>query len=196
MREALQRRSDVLTDEISEREFSSAAETDSPQGVLAIAEIPRHSLDDLSPVSPLTLLVLDAVQDPGNVGTILRTAAALGATATFALPGTVDLWNAKVVRSGMGAHFHHPCLHGTSQDLAAFLDRERIPLWGADARGSAVSELSRPARVAIAVGNEGNGLTPATRDRASTLVALPIRSDVESLNVAVATGILLYELGA
>ena len=194
--ESLRRRSDVPCEEISEREFTSAAETDSPQGVLAIAEVPRRSLDDFSTVTPLTLLVLDAVQDPGNVGTILRTAAALGATATLALPGTVDLWNAKVVRSGMGAHFHHPCLHGTSEDLAAFLDRGKIPLWGADARGSVVSELSRPARLAIAVGNEGSGLTPATRDRASALVALPIRSDVESLNVAVATGILLYELGA
>lgn len=194
--ESLGRRPDVASEHVSEREFASAAETDSPQGVLAIGEIPRHALDELSSVSSLTLLVLDAVQDPGNVGTIVRTAAALGATATVALPGTVDLWNAKVVRSGMGAHFHHPCLHCTGDDLAAFLDRERIPLWGADADGAAVGGLTRPARLALAVGNEGSGLTPATRDRASAFVALPIRRDVESLNVAVATGILLYELGA
>ena len=194
--ESLRSRSDLECAEVSEREFASAAETESPQGVLAIAEIPSRTLESLSSVTPLTLLVLDAVQDPGNVGTILRTAAALGASATVALPGTVDLWNAKVVRSGMGAHFHHPCFHSTGDELATFLARENVPLWGADARGESVTGRSRPERLAIAVGNEGSGLTPATRDRASALVALPIRRDVESLNVAVATGILLYELGA
>src|SRR5215207_1226832 len=96
--------------EVDEREFASAAETDSPQGVLAVAEIPDRRLDALPLPERARLVVLDAVQDPGNVGTILRTAAALGATAVVAMPGTVDLWNAKVVRSAMGAHFHHPAV--------------------------------------------------------------------------------------
>jgi TrmH family RNA methyltransferase len=191
---ALAKRADVERTDVTERDFASAAETESPQGVLAIAEIPQRTLESVASVTPLTLLVLDAVQDPGNVGTILRTAAALGATATVALPGTVDLWNAKVVRSGMGAHYHHSCLHCTADELFAFLERERVPLWGADARGKPLSVQRRPPRLAIAVGNEGNGLTSTTRDRASALVALPIASDVESLNVAVATGILLHEL--
>ena len=191
--ESLAEHADVFHSEVSERDFASAAETDSPQGVLAIAEIPQRTLDGLASAT-LTLLVLDAVQDPGNVGTIVRTAAALGATATVALPGTVDLWNAKVVRSGMGAHFHHPCLHCTADGLFTFLEREHVPLWGADARGAPLGAQRRPPRLAIAVGNEGSGLTSATRDRASALVALPIASEVESLNVAVATGILLHEL--
>jgi TrmH family RNA methyltransferase len=192
--DALAKRADVMRTDVSEKDFASAAETDSPQGVLAIASIPQRTIDSVASVTPLTLLVLDAVQDPGNVGTIVRTAAALGATATVALPGTVDLWNAKVVRSGMGAHFHHPCLHCTADMLATFLEREKIPLWGADASGEPLSTRRRPPRLAIAVGNEGSGLTSATRERASALVALPIASEVESLNVAVATGILLYEL--
>jgi TrmH family RNA methyltransferase len=192
--DALMKRTDIERTDISERDFASAAETESPQGVLAIAEIPQRTLESVASVTSLTLLVLDAVQDPGNVGTILRTAAALRATATVALPGTVDLWNAKVVRSGMGAQFHHPSMHCTADELFTFLERERIPLWGADVRGEPVNGRRRPPRLAIAVGNEGSGLTSATRDRASTLVALPIASDVESLNVAVATGILLYEL--
>ena len=192
--DALAKRTDIERTDISERDFASAAETESPQGVLAIAEIPQRTLESVASVTSLTLLVLDAVQDPGNVGTILRTAAALGATATVALPGTVDLWNAKVVRSGMGAHFHHPCLLCTADELFAFLEREHVPLWGADARGEPLAGQRRPPRLAIAVGNEGNGLTSTTRDRASALVALPIASDVESLNVAVATGILLHEL--
>ncbi|NUQ92800.1 MAG: RNA methyltransferase [Gemmatimonadaceae bacterium] len=192
--ESLAARSDVEQVALSEQEFASAAETESPQGVLAVAEIPDRSLAAFDHVSPLTLLVLDAVQDPGNVGTIVRTAAALGASATVALPGTVDLWNAKVVRSGMGAHFNHPAFHCTADQLAAFLDSTGTELWAADARGAPVGARARPARLALAVGNEGSGLTEATRSRARALVALPIADTVESLNVAVATGILLFAL--
>jgi TrmH family RNA methyltransferase len=137
------------------------------------------------------------VQDPGNVGTIIRTAAALGASATFSLPGTVDLWNSKVVRSAMGAHFHHPCLSGTWDDLDAFRRSRGVAVWAADASGDAIgghSITSAPARLAIVVGNEGSGLSTETRERADKLVALPIAKTVESLNVAVAAGILLYEL--
>ena len=110
----------VAIERLDDHEFASAAETDSPQGILAIAEVPDRSLAALSERATLRVLVLDAVQDPGNVGTIVRTAAALGADATVALPGTVDLWNAKVVRSGMGAHFHHLCFPVTWDDLDAF----------------------------------------------------------------------------
>jgi TrmH family RNA methyltransferase len=191
---ALAARSDFDRAELSEREFASAAETESPQGVLAVAEIPHRSLGDFTGSDPLTLLVLDAVQDPGNVGTIVRTAAALGATATIALPGTVDLWNAKVVRSGMGTHFTHPALHATAEELEAFLGSTGTELWCADARGEQVGIRPRPSRLALAVGNEGGGLSAATRERADALVALPIAADVESLNVAVAAGILLYTL--
>jgi RNA methyltransferase, TrmH family len=191
---SLTARGDIETAELSERDFASAAETESPQGVLAIAEIPERSLADYAGVSPLTLLVLDAVQDPGNVGTIVRTAAALGATATVALPGTVDLWNAKVVRSGMGTHFFHPAFHATAESLATFLADSRAELWCADAKGEAVGARPRPVRLALAVGNEGSGLTPATRERADAFVALPIAPGVESLNVAVAAGILLHAL--
>jgi TrmH family RNA methyltransferase len=191
---SLASRTEFETVELSDRDFASAAETDSPQGVLAIGEIPERSLADYSGVSPLTLLVLDAVQDPGNVGTIVRTAAALGATATVALPGTVDLWNAKVVRSGMGTHFFHPAFHATAKALASFLDATGAELWGADAKGELVGARPRPARLALAVGNEGSGLTAPTLDRADALVALRIAPDVESLNVAVAAGILLHAL--
>lgn len=179
---------------VSEAEFRSAAETESPQGVLAIAEIPQRSLDALSGATKLRLVVLDAVQDPGNVGTIVRTAAALGADATVALPGTVDLWNAKVVRSAMGAHFRHVAFHATTERLFAFLESESITLWGADSVGIPAGAIEAPDRLAIAVGNEGGGLSSSVRERASQIVSLPIASTVESLNVAVATGILLYQL--
>jgi len=179
---------------VNEQEFRSAAETESPQGVLAIAEIPERSLNEFSGRESLRLLVLDAVQDPGNVGTILRTAAALGADATIALPGTVDLWNAKVIRGSMGASFHHPCIHLQLTELETFLKSEDIPFWGADAGGIPAAEASPPARLALAVGNEGAGLSSSVREHVTQLVSLPISASVESLNVAVATGILLYQL--
>jgi len=180
--------------DLSTAEFDSAAETDTPQGILLVAEIPERALNHFSASNPSRFLVLDGVQDPGNVGTLIRTAAALGVTATVALPGTVDLWNAKVVRSAMGAHFLHPALHCTWDELRLFLDESQIPLWGSAADGTIVDGASPPARLALAVGNEGAGLSPHVRDGAERVVSLPLASGVESLNVAVAAGILLYEL--
>jgi TrmH family RNA methyltransferase len=180
--------------EVSEKDFDSAAETESPQGVIAIAEIPARSLDTLETPAMCRLLLLDGVQDPGNVGTILRTAAALGATATIALPGTVDLWNAKVIRGSMGAQFQHPAFHAATDDVLSFLEQRRIELWATGAGGNLISKHSAPARLAIALGNEGAGISQAVRERARQSVSIPISSGVESLNVAVATGIILYEL--
>ena len=188
------KQSSIAVEEVETLEFESAAETDAPQGVLAIAEMPGGTLADLPPAKSLLLLVLDAVQDPGNVGTILRTASAFGVSATFSLPGTVDLWNAKVVRSGMGAQFHHPCLSGTWDELDTFRRDRDLIVWAADAAGESIAQIAPPARLALIVGNEGAGLSSNSRTRADRLVALPIAATVESLNVAVATGILLYEL--
>jgi TrmH family RNA methyltransferase len=179
---------------VTEAEFRSAAETESPQGVLAIAEIPVRSLDELANRDNIRLLVLDAVQDPGNVGTILRTAAALDVDATIALPGTVDLWNAKVVRAAMGSSFRHWTFHASVGELGDFLHGGGIELWGADMSGEPVANLSPPGKLALAVGNEGAGLSSSLRERVDRLVSLPISGKVESLNVAVATGILLYQL--
>ncbi len=179
---------------VNEAEFRSAAETESPQGVIAIAEIPQHSFDQLTGRKSLRLLVLDALQDPGNVGTILRTAAALGADATVALPGTVDIWNAKVVRAAMGASFHHHAFHTTAETLMSFLAGENAELWGADTEGTSVESIRPPSRLALAVGNEGAGLSSSMRAQVKQLVSLPISGAVESLNVSVATGILLYQL--
>jgi len=178
------------------REFASAAETDSPQGILAIAEVPAWNLPDIVMPPNHRLLVLDGVQDPGNVGTIVRTAEALGVTATYALPGTVDLWNPKVVRSGMGSHFRHPCIVGTWDELDSFRSSRPFAVWGADVSGAPLTGAEVPDSLALVVGNEGAGLSAESRARLDRTVALPISPKVESLNVAVATGILLYELKA
>jgi RNA methyltransferase, TrmH family len=192
LEKALRRGVDIT--HVDEREFASAAETDSPQGVLAIAEIPARRLEDVELPARARLVVLDALQDPGNVGTILRTAAALGAAAVLAMPGTVDLWNAKVVRSAMGALFHGPAFMSTWAELDTFRERQSVTLWGADASGSPLERLQPPDRLALLVGNEGAGLSSEGRARVERSVSIPIRSVVESLNVAVATGIILYQL--
>jgi TrmH family RNA methyltransferase len=179
---------------VSELEFRSAAETESPQGVLAIGTIPERKLESLAGLESLRILVLDAVQDPGNVGTLVRTAAALGVDATVSLPGTVDLWNAKVIRGAMGAIYNHHALSSRLEDLLLFIDAQKIELWGADVGGKSVSDLTPPAKMALAVGNEGAGLSSSLRERVTQTVSLPISASVESLNVAVAAGILLYQL--
>lgn len=189
----------VTVQEITEGELESAASTESPQGVLAVARIPTTTLEP--PPGPSgRYLLLDALQDPGNVGTIIRTAAALGVTQTIALPGTVDLWNAKVVRSTMGALFVHPVVADSWEAVVAFLELHAIACWAADTGGTVLSVVddafrqSLPARLALVVSNEGAGLTDHIRPRVSHHVAIGMRPEVESLNVAVAAGILLHAL--
>jgi RNA methyltransferase, TrmH family len=197
LRERLVRAGHTVVD-VGEADFASAADTDSPQGILAIAEQPRVGPEALAQRldGPARLLVLDALQDPGNAGTMLRTAAALGATAVVALPGTVDLWSAKVVRGALGAHFRLPAVHVAWEPFAAVLRDWSVALWGADMAGDPVDTLApaAPDRLAIAVGNEGAGLSDVVAAHADRLVSIPIAPGVESLNAGVAAGILLYAL--
>jgi RNA methyltransferase, TrmH family len=187
----------ITIESVGASEFASAAETESPQGILGLARIPNVTLDEIPSADSLRLLILDATQDPGNVGTLVRTAAALGAAGTIALPGTVDLWNAKVVRSAMGAHFHHTAIHATWDELVAFRSRRGLTLWGADAGGQAIGRGEPiPARLGLVVGNEGAGLTDTVRSALDRLVSIPMAPNAESLNVAVAAGILLHEVRA
>jgi len=182
--------------DVSENDLLSASDTDQPQGILAIAEIPGHTFGSLAPrLTPtVRLLVLDAIQDPGNVGTLVRTGAALGAAAVLALPGTADLWNAKAVRAAAGAHFRIPALPCAAGELLAFLRAHKVALWGTAADGTPVDALKPPPRLALAVGNEGAGLSTGLREAVDQVVALPMASGIESLNVAVAAGIALWAL--
>ena len=178
------------------RDFQEFADTDSPSGVLAVVEWAPAALADVRlPDGPAVVLVLDAVQDPGNVGTMIRTAFALGAHLTVALDGSADLGNAKTLRSAMGAVFRHPVAHAHAAECLDFLAAQQIVLWAATmdgvpiARGAAV-----PPRLALAVGNEGGGVRPELLARAERRVAVPMRESAESLNAAVAAGILLAQV--
>ena len=193
LRTALENR-DIPIQSVTDTELSSASDTDTPQGVLVIADIPKRSIQDVIPVTPQRLLVLDGVQDPGNLGTMLRTARAFGVHASLAMPGTVDLWNAKVVRSAMGAVFHHRAMDCSWEELDALIVANGIELWGADAGGVTLGALNPPERLALVVGNEGSGLSDDAAKRISARVGIPIDDRAESLNVAVAAGILLYHV--
>jgi TrmH family RNA methyltransferase len=186
----------IATEITSRQEFDALADTATPSGVLAVIEWAPLGLDAVRlGEGPAAVLVLDAVQDPGNVGTMVRTAFAIGAAATVALDGTADVRSPKVLRAAMGALFRHPVAQASAADCLEFLARHRFELWAAAADGAAIaSDTSVPERIALVVGNEGGGIRPELLERAACRVAVPMREGAESLNAAVAVGILLHQV--
>ncbi len=184
----------VPIEEIGERELATLADTDTPQGILAVIEPPRFTLSDIKPHDRFPILVLDGVQDPGNVGALLRTAFALGAPGAILLKGTADATNPKVLRAGMGASFRLPAATADETTFAEWVREHDASVWAADAQGVRLERLDPPPRLAIAVGNEGAGLRPAVASLAKQRVAIGLARGAESLNVTVAAGILLYEV--
>jgi RNA methyltransferase, TrmH family len=181
--------------------FASAVETESPQGVAALVEPPQFSmaaaLADESPAPPL-VLVAAGVQDPGNFGSLIRSAEAFGASGVLALPGTVDRWNGKALRASAGSAFRVPVVQEKAAPMVSALAARRIPLVAAVPAGSEAgaipcSAFNLKGPVAILIGNEGSGLSADLLDRADARIAIPMPGPVESLNAAVAASILLYE---
>jgi len=177
---------------VDDHRLQSLAATEAAQGVLVVAEIPAWTLESVEVPATAQVLILDAVQDPGNVGTLVRTAAAFGAVAAVALPGTADFWNPKTVRSAAGASFRMPVVSAGFDELSPWLEQHGVILYAADSDGIDVESCDFAGRSALAVGNEGAGLSPEIVAGAAAAVAVPMSGPVESLNVAVATGILLY----
>jgi TrmH family RNA methyltransferase len=179
---------------VDDRALADLADTEHPQGILAVIEPPAWSLEQLRVDVRAVVLVLDGVQDPGNVGTMIRTALGLGASAVVALKGTAELTSPKVLRATMGAIFRLPCV---ATDDAAFLPwaaRQHLGLWLADVGGTPVRKW-RPARpLALVMSNEGAGARDALAAIATGRVGVPLQPGAESLNVAVAAGILLSEV--
>lgn len=173
-------------------ELNALADTVTNQGVVAVAETPAATLDAVPGSGPSTVLLLDGVQDPGNLGTLVRSAGAFGCDAVVCLSGTVDPWNPKAVRASAGALFRLPLVKSDSDLALEQLRKRGYALLGADTDGTGIDRLALPTRTALAVGNEGAGLSPRVREAADSLVGVPMERGVESLNVAVAAGILLY----
>jgi RNA methyltransferase, TrmH family len=187
----------VAVEELTDAELEGLADTEHPQGIIAVIEPRRWALSDIRMNPGSTILVLDGVQDPGNVGTMLRTALGLGAAGVVALKGTADLTNSKVIRGAMGASFRLPSVVAAPDEFVAWARLQRAQIWVADAAGETDDRLARggdrPA-VALVVGNEGAGVGPSIDAAADRRIAISLARGVESLNVAVAAGILLYEV--
>lgn len=184
-------RFDVIA--ISDKELAALADTMSPQGILLVCDEPRARVDELASRSG-GVLVADAVQDPGNLGAMIRSAAAFGLAGLVALDGTVDAWNAKVVRGSAGASFRLPIVHSSCAELLDWVKRTDTRLLAAALGGHDVARVDRSLPWALAIGNEGAGLRNELRAAAHETVAIPIRPDADSLNAGVAAAILCYEL--
>jgi TrmH family RNA methyltransferase len=178
---------------VSEDEFRELAATEHPQGVLAVIVPPKWTLDNVKAGPRAPVLVLDAVQDPGNVGTMVRSAFALGAAGVLALPGTAEITNPKTLRATMGGLFRLPYVMVDEPALESWVQAAGVRLLLAAPDGSP-PERSRGNALAIVVGNEGGGTRPSLDRWAHGRIGIPLRPGAESLNVGIAAGILLYEV--
>ncbi|MGA3210352.1 MAG: RNA methyltransferase [Terriglobales bacterium] len=175
--------------------FTGAVATENPQGVAALVKLKEASLDALIETSCPLILIIAGVQDPGNLGTILRSAEAFGVTGALLIHGTVSPFNAKVVRASAGSLFR---LHVVRAEIGAGLmklrEHEFRLVATSSHKGTAVHEADLTGPLAIFVGNEGAGLPKELLGEIDETVVIPHSPRVESLNVAVATSITLYEI--
>lgn len=179
---------------ISDADLCEIAATEHPQGVVAVYQVRIWSLDEIIASHGRPIVILDGVQDPGNVGTIARTALVFGAAGLVALPGTADLTNPKTVRGAMGALFQLPHRHADDAEMLDLLSRRDVALWATTMDGVPLDTVAPDGAIALVFGNEGAGIRPELLARAARRVTIPIRSAAESLNVAVAAGIALYQV--
>jgi TrmH family RNA methyltransferase len=182
----------VAVEEVSESVLKAMSDTETPQGILAIVEM----IDAVLPASPQLILILDGIHDPGNLGTILRTAVAAGVELVFLAPNCADLYNPKVIRSAMGNHcripirqvewqqIEHYCASQQDLRIYAAAMENGISLWEEDLRGPA----------ALIIGSEAEGISIEAQQLAVKKIFIPMAPEVESLNAAVAAGILMYEV--
>ncbi len=179
---------------VPDSELARFAATEAPQGIIVVADIPQAGLDNLEPRGERSaVLALDAVQDPGNLGTMIRSAEALGVQAVLVLPGSADPWNPKSVRAAAGSSFRIPVVSATAAEAFTRARGMGYTILGASAAGPPLGD-QRPTRVVLVMGNEGAGLSEMTMTHIDTLVGIPIRGRAESLNVTAAAAILMYEL--
>lgn len=182
---------EVVTDEV----FSKMSDTQTPQGILTVLNRPQYVLEELLEAPNPLFVVLENLQDPGNLGTIVRTGEGAGITGVIMTEQTVDLFNPKTIRSTMGSIYRVPYIY-TDDILKTLhvLHNKGIKTYAAHLQGeSYYDSFSFREPTAFLIGNEGNGLTKATADAALSYLKIPMEGQVESLNAAIATALLMYE---
>lgn len=181
---------------VTDSVYDKLKDTKNPQGLAAMVPFFTYSFDNLPAVDPdKAVLYLRQVQDPGNLGTILRTAAAANAGAVLLSEDSVDVYNDKTIRSAMGAIFKVPIIqHVTDEQLDQFCADEDRRVYGTAASGSvAYGDADYTAPVILAFGNEGNGLADDFLSCCDEVLTIPMRADTESLNLSTSVGIVLYK---
>ena len=175
--------------------FNTSVPSEAPQGVAALVRWKEYSLDDvLARAQSGPILAIAGLQDPGNLGTILRSAEAFSASGVVSLPGTVSPWNQKAMRASAGSVFRLPSIPAGVDECFARLGEGHIKVLTTVARGGTSADtvdFSPP--IALLIGNEGNGVPEEIGARADGAVTIPCPGPVESLNAAVAGSLLLYE---
>lgn len=177
--------------EIAPAILNQVTETDSPQGLLAIFQQRELPV----PNKPDFLLVADNIRDPGNLGTLLRSATAAGVQAVLLTPGTTDAFSPKVLRAGMGAHFRLPVLNRTWDAITTLIHHNQLAVILAEASvGTTCWDLNLCAPLALIIGSEADGPSQMSRFLATHTITIPMPGKSESLNAAIAASILLFEI--
>lgn len=182
----------VVTDEV----FKLISDTETPQGVMAVVGISKYELSSLNSKENPFYLLLENVQDPGNLGTIIRTAYGFGVDAIFVSKGSVDVYSPKSVRATMGAVFHVPIITDVEMvECIQWLKEKNIPIYATALEESRVIyDNDFKEQVALVIGNEANGVSEMTKTMATTKVRIPMPGGLESLNASIAAAVCMYEV--
>lgn len=183
---------------VSDAIINKIATTKNPQNILGIVKMLDHNITNLVPIikeNKTKLIMLDDVNDPGNLGTIIRTAAGLGYDGIIMSPNTVDLYNEKVIRSTQGVMFKIPIIKANLQEVIKLLKKEKVFCIGtALTNAKDVKHITKKDKFAICLGNEAKGISKEVLDSMDENVRIAMKNDVESLNVSIAAGIIMYEM--
>lgn len=180
---------------VSSEVFKKMSDTQTPQGILTVLERPAYSFEKLLKVKNPLFVVLEDLQDPGNLGTIVRTGEGAGVTAVLMSQNTVDIFNPKTIRATMGSIYRVPFIYVEDmEDAIKSLHNANIKTYAAHLAGKDYYDsFSFKEGTAFLIGNEGNGLKRSTADSAFAYLKIPMEGQVESLNAAIATSLLMYE---
>lgn len=180
---------------IADNVFKAISDTQTPQGIMSIVKMPEYSLEDVLDGDRTHLLILESIQDPGNLGTMIRTGEGAGITGVIMNKTTVDIFNPKTVRSTMGSLYRVPFV--IVDDLKATLAELKnsgINLYAAHLKGKGLYDESDYTKASgFLIGNEGNGLSDEIAECANTYIKIPMEGQVESLNAAISATLLMYE---
>ena len=178
--------------------INKIATTKNPQNILGIVKMLDHNITNLLPIikgNKTKLIMLDDVNDPGNLGTIIRTAAGLGYDGIIMSPNTVDLYNEKVIRSTQGVMFKIPIIKANLQEIIKLLKKEKVFCIGtALTNAKDVKHITKKDKFAICLGNEAKGISKEVLDNMDENVKIAMKNDVESLNVSIAAVIIMYDM--